>query len=234
MRRLTSPVLVLAVCLAALPFSARAQPSTACNDERATCRDTCNIEFGSSVTRQVQLRRCLEGCQSTHQRCSERWRELRSVDITPPPSRPAPEPMYDAPPAPLPEGEVEVESGSEPLRGSAASETLAAPAPQAEPSTRTRYADPAPQAEPERAPSRAEPPSRVVDADYNEGISLPSDEALGLEPAVVPAAARSRKAAPEKPAARREAQEPAAKKKTAHPELPPDPEYDISDWDPGD
>ena len=223
MRRLPSLPLALLLCgAAALVFGSevRAQSSAACDGERATCRDTCNIEFGTSVTKQVQLRRCLEGCQSTHARCSERYRDLRSADITPVPSQPAPERMYEPPPAPLPEVD-------------AASTSDTAPPAYVEPSTRTRYTDPTlepvPPAQDSPAPApSAPPPSRVVDADYNEGISLPSDEELGLVPAAAPATAE-KKAQAEKPAAKRVEEKPAARKKASHPELPPEPEYDISD-----
>ncbi len=216
---------LLLVLLVSLPAGAQSGTATACNEQNAACRDDCTMDFGTSRRTQSQLYRCIEACQTTHQRCTERWNELREANIEPDfvPERPRPinDDIFISEEQPAP-GHVPVEPVPVPEE---------IPTPRTDDSGRTRFASP-------EEPARAREPSmRVQQEDYNEGISLPDDEQLappGEDPPGEPEERSERTERSDRAERTERKPEPkkSSAKKKSHPDLPPEPEYDISDWDP--
>ncbi|MBX5481574.1 MAG: hypothetical protein IRZ16_07000, partial [Myxococcaceae bacterium] len=69
---------------AALAQSRRAvPPASACNSENESCREDCTMEFGASIRLREKLGLCLDKCERTHARCTERWTELHQAGLDP-------------------------------------------------------------------------------------------------------------------------------------------------------
>lgn len=207
--------------------SARPEAS-ACNGVNESCRDDCTMDYGASIRTRKKLGQCLEKCRTAHSDCTERWYELNRANLDPstfdPPRearRPDPEPVRETAPA------SEPDAYSDPAPSAASEDMDSLPE-----STRTRYGEPEAAAAPEAKPEP--PPSRVVETDYNEGITIPSDEMLsgpgGGDEEDASAPADRKKQAREETKPRVEPQK--ESKPGRHPELPPEPKDDISDWDP--
>ncbi len=217
---------LLVASLLTLPAFAQGRAPTACNEENASCREDCTMDFGTSQRTQSQLLKCIDACRTTHQRCTERWNELREANIDPDPPRQGAQQVGDtfiSEETPVPGANLE----GEPARTTA---------PRSDETGRTRYATDE-DARPESTRDEpSEPAMRVEHENYNEGISLPPDEPGSGTPSPAPReqTERPRNERKSERAAKASSSNSSSDKKPrkSHPDLPPEPENDISDWDP--
>ena len=58
-------------------------PATACNNENASCREDCTMDFGASIRTRAKLGKCLQKCTAKHRTCTERWAEIHRNNLDP-------------------------------------------------------------------------------------------------------------------------------------------------------
>lgn len=62
---------------------AEVPPATACNNENASCREDCTMDFGASIRTRAKLGKCLQKCTAKHRTCTERWAEIHRNNLDP-------------------------------------------------------------------------------------------------------------------------------------------------------
>ncbi|ATB50068.1 hypothetical protein [Corallococcus macrosporus] len=246
-------LLILGLTLAAGPAAA-AVPS-GCQEDFGTCKEDCSIEFGGSGRTVEKLTHCLADCQENLGLCADRHSSLKGLPsgvVADPPRRRRgkrltreEDPFGDGGAQPTrrrksrEEDPFGDEQGSNRRDGYRASESSVAvepsrPAPEPIPpppssgvaveATRTGYRATEPAAPPPPAPAD---PASLGDLDSPDDAPTPTPPAVTASP---------EKEDPLVGDDLPEAPPPAAKKpapsKSSRPALPPEPEYDISDWDP--
>ncbi|WIG92713.1 hypothetical protein [Myxococcus sp. SDU36] len=263
-------LLILGLTLAAGPAAA-AVPS-GCQEDYATCKEDCSIEFGGSGRTIKQLTHCLAECQEGVGLCADRHSSLKGMPagvVADPPkrrkgkkltreedpfgdgdARPTrkrssreDDPFGDEKPAGRRDGYRASESSAAAEPSRRAPEPVPPPPPSsgvAVEATRTgvyRASESAPPPSPTPASAPADPTSLGdLDSPDDEPTAAPAPASAAPEPVKPTPPAVSASPAKKDPLLDEDVSDapPPAVKKPApsKPALPPEPGYDISDWDP--
>ncbi|NVJ05558.1 hypothetical protein HUW63_09960 [Myxococcus sp. AM001] len=270
-------LLILGLTLAAGPAAA-AVPS-GCQEDYATCKEDCSIEFGGSGRTIKQLTHCLAECQENVGLCADRHSSLKGLPagvVADPPKRRRgkkltreEDPFGDGDARPTrkrssreddPFGDEQPSGRRDGYRASessvAAEPSRRAPEPVPSPPPSSGVAVEATRTGVYRASESNPPPSPTPASAPADPTSLGDLDSADDEPTVMappeptPASAAPEPMNPTPPAVSAspakkdplldedvsDAPPPAVKKpapsKSSRPALPPEPEYDISDWDP--
>lgn len=203
--------LLLLALLFAFPLLAQAAPrdwaNATCEDDLDSCRESCTIADGTSLSTQGKLQRCVDRCREESERCIfQRFRARRALDV--PATASVPNPARAATPSPRTRSTSEAHA---PLAAPRPSVLPLEPmAPRLEPvgsrSHRTDDRSPASKGSPApaqsvhtdgaSAPSSSAPPptqASPAPASRDEGVDVLLDPGLAPERARAPASPAPRR-----------------------------------------